>query len=131
MNPLTSAAEGRVGIGQAAEGLCLHASLQQKVRTRRLRKLRKHHLDRVHLLTVERILASLRALTHRGRCLRADVALTMERQVRAVLGEQDMASSLGPARRAQLGARSRRLRDRFAGPADELLAHVWITTGAE
>lgn len=54
-----------------------------------------------------------------------DVALTMKRQVQAVLGEQDMGQQLGPCTPARNRMRgSRRLGDRFAGPADELLAHV-------
>jgi len=49
----------------------------------------------------------------------------MERQVQAVLGEQDMGQQLRPGTSARNGMRgSRRLGDRFAGPADELLAHV-------
>ena len=54
-----------------------------------------------------------------------DVALAIERQVQAVLGEQDMGEQLGacaPARDRMRGRR--RLGDRFAGPAGELLAHV-------
>ena len=54
-----------------------------------------------------------------------DVALAIERQVQAVLGEQDMSEQLGtcaPARDRMRGRR--RLADRFAGPAGELLAHV-------
>ena len=54
-----------------------------------------------------------------------DVALAIERQVQAILGEQDMSEQLGtcaPAR-DRMGGR-RRLGDRFASPAGELLAHV-------
>lgn len=54
-----------------------------------------------------------------------DVALTIERQVQAVLGEQDMGQQLGPRTPARNRMRGgRRLGDRFAGPADELLAHM-------
>jgi hypothetical protein len=54
-----------------------------------------------------------------------DVALTIERQVQAVLGKQDMGQQLGPCTPARNRMRGgRRLGDRFAGPADELLAHV-------
>ena len=54
-----------------------------------------------------------------------DGALPVERQMQAVLGEQDMGEQL----RARAPARDRvrwrrRLADRFAGPAGELLAHV-------
>ena len=54
-----------------------------------------------------------------------DCALTVERQMQAVLGEQDMGEQL----RSRTSARDRvrwsgRLADRFAGPAGELLAHV-------
>src|ERR1700759_4638028 len=54
-----------------------------------------------------------------------DVALTMKRQVQTVLGEQNMGQQLGPCTPARNRMRgSRRLGDRFAGPADELLTHV-------
>ena len=56
---------------------------------------------------------------------RIDCALAVERQMQAVLGEQDMGEQLRP--RAPAGDRvrwRRRLADRFAGPAGELLAHV-------
>lgn len=54
-----------------------------------------------------------------------DVALTMEQQVQTVLGEQDMGEELGPCTSARNRVRGGRwLGDRFAGPADELLAHV-------
>lgn len=54
-----------------------------------------------------------------------DVALTMERQVQAVLGKQNMGQQFGPCTPARNRMRGgRRLGDRFAGPADELLAQV-------
>ena len=54
-----------------------------------------------------------------------DGALAVERQMQAVLGEQDMGEQLGagaPARDRMRGRR--RLGDRLAGAAGELLAHV-------
>jgi hypothetical protein len=54
-----------------------------------------------------------------------DLALTIERQVQAVLGEQDMGEQLGPCASTRNRVRgSRWLGDRFAGPAGDLLAHV-------
>src|ERR1700752_1967145 len=54
-----------------------------------------------------------------------DVALTIERQVQAVLGEQNMGGEFGPCTAARNRVRGgRRLGDRFASPANELLAHV-------
>src|SRR5689334_1254607 len=54
-----------------------------------------------------------------------DLALTMERQVQAILGEQDMGQQLGPCTPACNRMRGGwRLGDRFASPANELLAHV-------
>src|SRR3954451_24686058 len=56
---------------------------------------------------------------------RIGVALAVQRQVQAVFGEQDMAEELGactPARDRM--RRRRRLRDRLAGAARELLTHV-------
>jgi hypothetical protein len=54
-----------------------------------------------------------------------DGALTIKRQVQAVLGEQDMGQELGSATSARHRARGgRRFGDHFAGPADELLARV-------
>ncbi len=54
-----------------------------------------------------------------------DVALAIERQVQAVLGEQHMGEELRACAptRDRMGGR-RRLGDRFAGPAGELLADV-------
>lgn len=53
-----------------------------------------------------------------------DVALTMKRQVQAVLGEQNMGQQFRPCTPACNRMRgSWRLDDRFAGPADKL-AHV-------
>jgi hypothetical protein len=54
-----------------------------------------------------------------------DIALAMERQVQAVLGEQDMGEQLRPCTPPRNRVRgSRWLGDRFAGPADELLTHM-------
>ena len=54
-----------------------------------------------------------------------DLALTIERQVQTVLGEQNMGQQLGPCTPARDRMRGRRrLGDRFAGAADQLLAHV-------
>ena len=56
---------------------------------------------------------------------RIDRALTVERQMQAVLGEQHMGEQLRsgtPARDRMRGRR--RLADRLAGPAGELLAHM-------
>ena len=56
---------------------------------------------------------------------RIDVALPVERQMQAVLGEQDMGEELRPGPPARDRVRwGRRLADRFAGPARELLAHM-------
>ena len=56
---------------------------------------------------------------------RIDGALAVERQVQAVLGEQDMGEQLRPGAPARDRVRGRRrLGDRLAGPAGELLAHV-------
>jgi hypothetical protein len=52
-------------------------------------------------------------------------ALAVERNMQAVLGEQDMGEQLWPGAPARdRMRRRRRLRDRLAGPAGELLAHV-------
>ncbi len=54
-----------------------------------------------------------------------DVALSMERQMQAVLDGQDVGQQLGSRTSARDRMRGcRRLGDRFAGAADELLAHV-------
>ena len=54
-----------------------------------------------------------------------DRALPVERQMQAVLGEQDMGEQLWPGAPARDRVRwGGRLADRFAGPAGELLAHV-------
>ena len=56
---------------------------------------------------------------------RIDGALTIERQMQAVFGEQDMGEQRGPGTSARDRVRwRRRLGDRLAGPAGELLAHV-------
>ena len=52
-------------------------------------------------------------------------ALAVERQMQAVLGEQDMGQQLRPGAAARdRMRRRRRLGDRLAAPARELLAHV-------
>src|SRR5215469_10566878 len=54
-----------------------------------------------------------------------DVALTIKRQVQAVLAKQNMGQQLGPCTPTRNRMRgSRWLGDRFASAADELLAHV-------
>ena len=54
-----------------------------------------------------------------------DRALAVERQMQAVLGEQDMRQQPRPGAPARdRMRRRRRLGDRLAGPAGELLAHV-------
>ena len=53
---------------------------------------------------------------------RIDRALTVKRQMQAILGEQDMGEQLRPRPRA-IGAMGRAW-DRFAGPAGELLADM-------
>jgi hypothetical protein len=56
---------------------------------------------------------------------RIDSALTVERQMKAVLGEQDVGEELRPRPSARDRVRwGGRLADRFAGPAGELLAHM-------
>ena len=54
-----------------------------------------------------------------------DLALTVEWQVQAILGEQDMGQQPGSRTSTRNRVRGgRRLADRFAGPADELLTDV-------
>ena len=56
---------------------------------------------------------------------RVDLTLAVEWQMQAVFGEQDVREQACPGAPARDRMRGRRrLRDRFAGPAGELLAHV-------
>src|SRR5262249_3184614 len=54
-----------------------------------------------------------------------NIALTIERKVQAVLGEQNVSEQLGAGAAARYGMRwRRRLADRLAAAAGELLAHM-------
>jgi hypothetical protein len=62
--------------------------------------------------------------TSRSTPSRVDRALPVERQMQAVLGEQDMRQRAAPARPRAIGRWRRRLGDRSAGATRELLARV-------